>query len=258
MRTVFQDLLLVTYAVDFDALAALLPPAVWPWRDDCGRAFVSIVVANMRGMRPAPLPESLGSNAYQIVYRAVVELRGRDGTRRRGVFFLRSDCNDPVLSFFGNRMTEFRFHYFHTGAVGLYQRGDELLASVETVDGGGDLVVHARDLGPADGLPPADGFADVAAEKRDLVELFHAFAHDPDRGLIYDMEIERGDWAIRRLDVADDFSAFFEEGPFDVATGRMASALYIRECAYIWRPVVALPVADFETRKAVATSIGPR
>ena len=252
MRTVFQDLLLVTYAVEPAALAALLPPAVRPWTRG-GRALVSIVIANMRGMRPAPLPEALGSNAYQVVYRAIVtpHTDGDNGRPARGVFFLRSDCNDPVLSFFGNRMTEFRFHYFHTGAIGLYRgQGDDLLASVETRDCGGDLVVHARDLGPAEEHPPADAalWPDVAAEKRDLVELFHAYAHDPERGLLYDMEIERGDWAIRRLDDPDTlgdgvFSAFFEEGPFTPDTARLVSNLYIRECAYVWKPVVERPLA---------------
>ena len=185
MRTVFQDLLLVTWAVDPGALAALLPGPIVPHVDGGGRAYVSIVIANMRGMRPAPVPEALGSNAYQIVYRAVVET-GDD--RRRGVFFLRSDCNDPALSYVGNRMTEFRFHHFRTSSIGLYQRGRDLLASVETRDGRGDLVVHARDVGPAERLPPAEGFASVADEKRALVELFHAYAHDPARGVVYDME----------------------------------------------------------------------
>ena len=56
MRAVFQDLLLVTYAVPPAGLAALLPSKVHPYERD-GKAFISIVVANIRGMRPGVLPE---------------------------------------------------------------------------------------------------------------------------------------------------------------------------------------------------------
>jgi hypothetical protein len=210
MRTVFQDLLLITYAVRPDALAALLPSKIHPHvRADArggDTSFVSIVIGNMCGMRPHLLPEPLGTNYYQIVYRAVAELRPTgDGRRARpGVFFLRSDANDPVMSFFGNRLSEFRFHYFRTGAISLFARDEQLLTTVETADRAGDLVLHHRDLGPAEHHPPAEGFPDVAAEKQTLVQLFHAYAHDPARDLVYDLEIERGDWRLRRLQPSTD------------------------------------------------------
>ena len=247
MRTVFQDVLLPTWAVDPSTLAGLLPGVMRPWLHH-GRAYVSIVIANMRGMRPAPLPEMLGSNAYQIVYRAIVTLREAADGERRGVFFLRSDCNDPVLSYFGNRMTEFRFHYFHTGAIGMYRRGDGMLVTAETADRGGDLVIHGQDRGPADRLPPAPGFRDPAEEKQSLVQLFHAYAYDPAKGLIYDMEIERGNWDVRRLEWTDGFAAFFTESPFTADTAEPASLLYIRECHYVFKPVMALDEAAFVAR----------
>lgn len=242
MRAVFQDVLLVTYAVPTAALAALLPAKVRPFVHG-GQSFVSIVVANIRGMRPGALPEAVGSNYYQIVYRAVVRLRGVDGRERPGVFFLRSDGNDPVMNFFGNRLTEFRFHYFRRSSIGLFERGHELLASVESADGGGDLVLHFDSLGPAERHPPAEPFADVAEEKRTLVELFHAFAHDGERRVIYDLEIERGEWALERLRYVDGFSAYFAESPFALADPRPVSSLHIRECAYVWKPMTQLPDA---------------
>jgi hypothetical protein len=247
MRTVFQDLLLITYAVPPDRLAALIPPPVHPYVR-AGRSYISIVIGNLRGMRPHPLPEALGTNYYQIVYRAVVCLRGRDGRDHPGVFFLRSDANDPVMSFFGNRLTEFRFHYFRTGAIGLFTRADQLLTSVETEDRGGDLVLHHRDLGPAEPLAPAEGFADVDDEKRSLVQLFHAYAHDPERAVVYDLEIERGEWDLRRLEPLDGFSAFFSESPFESKDVHAVSHLYIRECSYVWKPMVALPVDSLVCR----------
>jgi uncharacterized protein YqjF (DUF2071 family) len=234
VRTVFQDLLLVTYAVKPWDLAALLPPKVLPYVRN-NTSYVSIVIGNMRGMRPHPLPEILGTNYYQIVYRAVVQLHRVDGSVHPGVFFLRSDANDPMMSFFGNRITEFQFHYFHAGAISLFKRGDNLLTTVETLDRGGDLVLHHRDCGPADALPPAEGFVNLQDEKQTLVQLFHAYASDPVHGVIYDLEIERGEWDLWRLELLDGFCAFFAESP--LPQSRPISHLYIRECAYLWKPM---------------------
>ena len=248
MRTVFQDLLLVTYEVAPQRLAELLPPVIHPYVRD-GRSYVSIVVGNLRGMRPAPLPEFLGVNYYQIVYRAVVRLRRADGTELPGVFFLRSDGNDPLMSLFGNRLSEFRFHFFHTGALSLYRRRDELLVAAETSDGAGDLVLHARDLGPAEARPCAPGFLDVDDEKRTLVQLFHAYAYDAPRGCVYDLAIERGEWQVRRLELLDHFSAFFGERSFDHSTAKPVAAVHIEECAYVWKPMVAIDERNLVPRE---------
>jgi len=241
MRAVFQDLLLVTYAVAPEQLAAQLPEKVRPYIRD-GRSFTSIVIANIRGMRPGILPEAVGSNYYQIVYRAVVRLRDRQGNDHPGVFFLRSDGNDPVMNFFGNQMTEFRFHYFRKSSIGLFVREQDMLVSVESKDGGGDLVLHLTDLGAADALEPAPGFANLADEKESLVQLFHAYAYDSKQQVIYDLEIERGDWHLRRLRYDDGFTAFFSEMPFQAMNPKPISSLYIRECAYIWKPMREIPV----------------
>jgi hypothetical protein len=247
MQTVFQDLLLLTYAVSPERLAALLPPPIHPYVRN-GRSYISIVIGNMRGMRPGIVPEFLGTNYYQIVYRAVVQLCRPDGQVLPGVFFLRSDSNDPIMSYFGNRLSEFRFHYFHTGAIALFAREDDLLITVETRDKGGDLVAHARDLGPAVGMAPAEGFVSIADEKETLVQLFHAYAYDPERRVIYDLEIERGEWLLHRLELQEHFAAYFMESPFDAACSTPASHVYTRECSYIWKPMQVLLAQDFVGR----------
>ncbi|MGO8951216.1 MAG: DUF2071 domain-containing protein [Ktedonobacterales bacterium] len=247
MQTVFQDLLLLTFSVAPERLASLLPPPVHAYIRN-GRSYISIVVGNMRGMRPGNVPEFLGTNYYQIVYRAVVRLYHRNGQVLPGVFFLRSDSNDPVMSYFGNRLSEFRFHYFHTGAIELFARGEDLLISVETKDKGGDLVAHARDLGSAAELAPTEGFTSLADEKETLVQLFHAYAYEPDRRLIYDLEIERGDWLLHRLDLREYFSAYFMETPFDAASASPVSHVYTRQCSYIWKPMRIFAADEFAYR----------
>jgi uncharacterized protein YqjF (DUF2071 family) len=245
MKTTFQDILLLTYAVPPPLLAAQLPPFIHPYIHN-DLSYISIVVGNMRGLRPGFLPEFLGTNYYQIVYRAVVCLRDLEGHERRGVFFLRSDCNDPIMSYCGNRLTEFRFHYFQTGAIALFQRNQDLLVSVETADKQGDLVASLLNTGPADQLQPAPGFSTVREEKNILVHLFHAYAYDRTNAFIYDLEIERGEWDLQRLEMRDAFSAFFQEHPFSSGTARSLSHLSIQECTYIWKPMVAIPICTLQ------------
>jgi hypothetical protein len=241
MTTVFRDVFLLTYAVPPAGLATLLPPGIQPYVRN-GWSYVSIVAANIQGMRPQPLPEFLGANYYQIVYRAVVRRIDAGGEEHPGVFFLRSDGNDPVMSYFGNHLTEFRFHYFHTGAISFFTRDADVLVSVESADGKGDLVASLRNEGPAEALPPAEGFESVAEEKEILVQLFHAFAYDGVQDTLYDLEIERGEWSLQRLSLVDRFSAFFEEGPFHAGSTRPVSHLYIRDCRYVWKPMTVIPV----------------
>lgn len=252
MKTTFQDVLLLTYAVPPPLLEALLPAYIHPYVRN-NRSYISIVVGNMRGMRLSLLPEFLGANYYQIVYRAVVCLRDLEGQEHIGVFFLRSDSNDSVMSYFGNRLTEFRFHYFHTGAIALFQRHQELLVSVKTADQQGDLVASLRNLGPADHFQPAPGFATVIEEKDTLVQLFHAYAYDPLHQVVYDLEIERGEWSLQRLEMLNYFSAFFQERPFPLDIAMPISHLYIQECSYIWKPMVSIPVDTLQANSRGVT-----
>jgi uncharacterized protein YqjF (DUF2071 family) len=245
METTFQDLLLLTYAVPPSLLAAQLPDYIHPYIRN-GESYISIVVGNMRGMRADPLPEFLGTNYYQVVYRAVVCLHDLQDNQHIGVFFLRSDSNDPVMSYFGNHLTEFRFHYFHTGAIALYRRNQELLVSVQTADKHGDLLAHLRTHGPAEHLAPAPGFTSVEEEKTTLVQLFHAYAYHPSQQVVYDLEIERGEWHLHRLEMLDSFSAFFMEHPFTPDTAHPISHVYIQECNYIWKPMVTIPVSTLQ------------
>jgi uncharacterized protein YqjF (DUF2071 family) len=240
MRTTFQDLILFTFRVDPADLVSFLPHPIRP-RIVNGHAYVSIVIASMRGMRPGGVPEPLGIHAYQVVYRALVEA-DTDSPAHPGVFFLRSDCNDSVLSLLGNAMSNFRFHYFRTSAMGLYRSGDRLLVSVESEDKAGDLVALFRDAGPSELHAPAAPFGSLHEEHAALVELFNAYAVDSAAQAVLDMRIQRGEWKTRRLEVVDWFSGFFgEDGPGRLR-GVPVSALAIQECEYLWLPAKRWPM----------------
>lgn len=256
MRTTFQDLILFTFRVEPTDLAAMLPHPIRPMVVG-GDSFVSIVIASMRGMRPGGVPEPLGVHAYQIVYRALVEA-DTEAPNRPGVFFLRSDCNDAVLSTLGNALSNFRFHFFRTSAIGLYRRSEHFVVSAESQDKAGDLVAVFRDLGPSSELPSAAPFATIAAEHSTLVELFNAYAVRPDDRVLLDMRIERGSWRTHRLEIVDWFSAFFDEPGDGRLRGRPVSALAIQECEYLWLPAQRWPIPPLPANQLKSDSMSNR
>src|SRR6266571_7868136 len=105
MRTVFGTCFLVNFGVRSDVMRALLPHPIVP--DLYGNeAYLSIVISDLRCMRPAFLPKALGVTYHQVVYRVVVRCLGE-----RGVFFLRSDADNRLMCLAGNWFTFFHFHH---------------------------------------------------------------------------------------------------------------------------------------------------
>ena len=80
MRTIFRECFLVNFQVDPDVMRRLLPAGIEPDLYG-GKAWLSIVIAEMERMRPAFLPALFGITYDQVVYRAVV----RHGSERASI-----------------------------------------------------------------------------------------------------------------------------------------------------------------------------
>jgi uncharacterized protein YqjF (DUF2071 family) len=104
MKTTFHRCFLVNFAVSPSALESRLPNHIQPDIHE-GRGYVSVVIAEMRKVRPALLPEALGTTYNQVVYRAVVKCGSE-----RGVAFLRSDADNRMMVAAGNALTFFKFN----------------------------------------------------------------------------------------------------------------------------------------------------
>ena len=109
MKTTFRHCLLLNYSMEPATLARSLPRGLIPdvvHSPEGPRAFVSVVVADLEAMRPGFLPRVLGADFTQVVYRAIV--RAPNG--ERGVYFVRSDANDWLMSAAGSVFSNFHFH----------------------------------------------------------------------------------------------------------------------------------------------------
>ncbi len=225
MTTLFRHCLLANYAITPEALAALLPAPLVPDLAG-GRAWLSVVIADMARMRPAGVPAALGVSYRQVVYRAVV----RCGPGR-GVYFLRSDADSRVMNTGGNLLSFFRFH--HAAVAWTRDAGREQV-TVASSDGTADIDLTLG-TSPLQGLPAGCAFPALAQAKEHLVDLFTAYHPRDGQRRIDVVAIKRADWRITVLPVISARCAFLDgAGPIPPGHARLDSVFAVQDLPYYW------------------------
>ena len=101
--------LLFTFQSPPEWAEALLPDCLTPIVHN-GCAFWNVVVCHVRDMRPRGFPRMLGVSYRHVAYRLYVRYQPEDAPAIEGLYFVRSDCDNRMMSTMGNLMTDFRFH----------------------------------------------------------------------------------------------------------------------------------------------------
>jgi len=227
MRTIFRDCFLVNFSMEPATLARLLPAPIEPDAYD-GRAFLSVVMADMDRMRPAGLPAVCGVTYQQVVYRAVV----RNGTER-GVHFLRSDADNPFMVLMGNLLSFFSFHNARIIAErrGNFRHVDLAAAPQDHAN------IHASfDLGSARRtVPEGSVFPSLEVAQGFLVELYAAFHRPAGHSDVSTVRIKRGAWNIAFVDAPRARFEFMDGSrAFAPGSTRLDSIIYVEDIAYYW------------------------
>ncbi len=100
---------LFAYRAPLEEVAKHLPPELKPISFG-GFGFWNVVVCEVEHMRPLHFPESLGITYRHAAYRIYVRHHNASGASVDGLYFLRSDCDNPLLAAAGNALTQFKFH----------------------------------------------------------------------------------------------------------------------------------------------------
>lgn len=116
-------------------------------------AFWNIVVCHIEAMRPAFMPASLGVTYHHAAYRLRVRASTSEG-ELSGVYFVRSDCDDGLITLAGDFLSDFRFH-----KAEIFSRAstDRFVAEVRGEDAEAGLSVEA-DLAGSATLAPGSVF----------------------------------------------------------------------------------------------------
>ncbi|HEY9868364.1 MAG TPA: DUF2071 domain-containing protein [Candidatus Obscuribacterales bacterium] len=100
---------LFVYRTPAQEARRLLPPQLEPvvhgdW------SFWNVVVCQVRNMRPKLSPLPIGFTYWHVAYRLYVRCRVHADEVIEGLYFLRSDCDSPLIAVAGNVVTDFNFH----------------------------------------------------------------------------------------------------------------------------------------------------
>jgi uncharacterized protein YqjF (DUF2071 family) len=224
VKTVFRRCFLANFAVDPEVLVRELPPHL-DLEVHRGRAYLSVVIAEMDKLRPAGIPRFLGFTYDQIVYRVVVSFRGE-----RGVHFLRSDADSPLMCFVGNLISIFRFH---RADIAFSTESDRAKLDVTTRHSEADIEATYDLARAGQTMPSTSSFGDLAAAQAWLVELFAAFDFDERRQAMNIVRIHRGEWNIGVIPDARGRYEFMERAPF-AGHATLDSIFYAAALPYHW------------------------
>ncbi len=96
-----------------------------------GFAFLNIVVCRLSGMRPVPLPASIGLGYWHAAYRLHAWAKAETGQTLEGLHFLRSDCDRWVVEKSGNQLTDF---HFHRAAIRVVETDEAVTGVIDSPD----------------------------------------------------------------------------------------------------------------------------
>lgn len=237
-NTVWSEAVCVNIRVDPEALSSIVPDEFELDLFD-GHGFISLTISRLKDFGVGRLPRALRMNFYQSTYRAHVVFTDFEGRRRRGCFFVRSETNSKVMSLTANLLPEFRAHRCGTCSIVMARRGTDLVVTVDSGDEPAGKVVLVLDThAELPAMPESSVFPTVDAAYEYIVDFHDAFSHDPERGEVFVLRIERGDWNIKILDPVDAYLGFVEDGPFPKGAAALDSVFYFRDTPYRWLPLV--------------------
>jgi len=224
METTFRTCFLVNFGMEPDLLASLLPSPITPDVHN-NEAFLSIVISDLRDMRPTFLPKGLGFNFAQIVYRAIVTCNGE-----RGVHFLRSDADNRIMCLTGNL---FSFFHFNHAKISYFRNQDQHCIDVKTRDGVADISAEYGIQKSTNETPASSVFSSLEDAKHFFAELYVAFSTLP--GYTTAVRIDRTNWDVSFVsDKKATYSFMNGSSYFPKGSTRLDSIFYVEDLFYHW------------------------
>jgi hypothetical protein len=227
MTATFRRCFYVHFAIAPDVIRRCLPPILEPDLYN-GRAFVSVAIVQLEGMRPTWLPTWLGVTYNQALYRVAVRYNGE-----RGVYFLRSDADNHWMALLSDWVTIFRAHHAHIA----WRQAPHHMHCDITPKPAHHADIHASyDLHTATREMPASSQFKTLAEAKDfLVELFVAFGYDPLREKVERITVERGKWDVQLVaDTRAHYDWLNGSEFFPAGCAQLDSIFYVAAIPYYW------------------------
>lgn len=136
-----SECLLITYRTPSESVEHLVPaPLQMVTRDRW--AFWNIVACRIEKMRPIGAPHLFGMSYYHVAYRLYVRAACAGGEVIEGLYFVRSDADNFLVSELGNLASDFRFH---TAAIKHFEDAGRLIFEVRNSGTDARLCVNVEE-----------------------------------------------------------------------------------------------------------------
>lgn len=222
--------ILLTYAVDPEVAAALLPA---PFRPDLslGPALGGICLLRLRAARPVGFPARAGLSLETVAHRMAVEWDTPEGTAT-GVYVFRRDADSALAARFGR---------MHRAAFGVIEGGGRYSLAAHSGDGAMSVAFRGEQTAA---MPSASVFTgpDSASAFFHCASVGHSATDD---GGHTALRLDTPPW--RGIPVRCDYvqSSFFEDrARFPEGTAILDSAIAMHEVPARWQPVRTTPRPD--------------
>ncbi len=238
----FEYTLVLTYALPVEVLTPLLFPGLTLDTFE-NYGFVAVAMVNAKKLRPKGFPEIVGQDFFLTGYRIFVRFETVDGKNLRGLRILRSDTDKPLMSVFGNVFTHYNYEL---ASVKRRRTEDRLSIKVFTPSGKGNVEVDAIiGDGKADAeLPENSPFRTIKEARQFEGPLPNTFDLERETNSMVIVEGVRQDWRPRNIFVDVKTVDFFKHPPFKLVQPRLASAFFVENIPYWWKPGRCEKLAD--------------
>lgn len=155
MTGTLRDCVLLSYRTPAKSIRDLLPRGLEPVTRGSW-AFWNIVACRVERMRPAGLPAAVGISYHHVAYRLYARARLANGQSIDGLYFVRSDADNALISGAGNLLSDF---LFHRADVRFDRQVDQATGALTVSVSGtrGDTTADALlRVGPAGAFTPPD------------------------------------------------------------------------------------------------------
>jgi hypothetical protein len=223
--------LVLTYAFPKQLLEGLLPPGLI-LDTHKGFGFLAIAMVQTEALRPAFLPAWFGRDFFLTGYRIFARYRTRAGRTLRGLRILRSDTDNRLMAFFGNRLTRYNYR---VADVRVREDGQRLQIEIKTPRAKSDVCVAADLASRPAPLPAGSPFADPHEASLFAGPLPFTFDYERETGSIVMIEGVRKNWKPQPIRVEVNKISFFDQAPFNRTTPVLANAFHVENIPYRWQ-----------------------
>ena len=221
---------LFTFATPEQAARKLLPLELEPVVHR-GAAFWNVVICHIQAMRPLGAPAAFGLSYWHAAYRLYVRCYPEGQAPVEGLYFLRSDCNNPLIGAAGNLLTDF---HFHTARITADMGADQTRLRIDSPDAPARAVLDHT----AAAVLPADSVFGSLEEAAAFLKYQPCGISVPELGTVNLVRIRRDEsaWRSRLVHVREAEWAFFADHEV-----RPEICYQVEPIRYVWERGVTLP-----------------